>query len=226
MKKRKQASGEVRTGPFKPMQGITPNDSVAKTRQGRLPPPTNTEDEEELFRRAVRGARRIDHGDEELKESPAPAVTMDSSDRPFEPEDDGGALFLQSVSGIGSASTQWQERGAEDGKHESRRSPSNRLRQLKRGSIRIARELDLHGSLRDEAISRLRHFLTNALGQGQQAVLVITGKGINSPEGPVLQGAVAEWLRTRGKAMIAEFHPAPRELGGSGAFVVFLKRRR
>jgi len=55
-------------------------------------------------------------------------------------------------------------------------------------------------------------------------VLVITGKGINSPEGPVLQGAVAGWLRQQGKGMVAEFSPAPRDKGGSGAFVVFLKK--
>ena len=44
-----------------------------------------------------------------------------------------------------------------------------------------------------------------------------------SAEGPVLQGAVSHWLSERGKGMVAEFAPAPREKGGSGAFVVFLK---
>jgi DNA-nicking Smr family endonuclease len=56
-------------------------------------------------------------------------------------------------------------------------------------------------------------------------VLVITGKGINSPEGPVLQRVVAEWLRKEGKGTVAEFAPAPREMGGSGAFVVFLRKQ-
>jgi hypothetical protein len=69
----------------------------------------------------------------------------------------------------------------------------------------------------DEALSRLEHFIMNASARGHQAVLVITGKGMNSPEGPVLQGAVKEWLRTRGKGSIAEFHPAPRDKGGGGA---------
>ncbi|HSC70120.1 MAG TPA: Smr/MutS family protein, partial [Candidatus Methylomirabilis sp.] len=55
--------------------------------------------------------------------------------------------------------------------------------------------------------------------------LVITGKGLNSPAEPVLQGAVAGWLRDKGKGMVAEFAPAPRQMGGSGAYVVFLKEK-
>ena len=106
-----------------------------------------------------------------------------------------------------------------------RRSAVGRMRQLKRGAIRIREELDLHGEIRDAALVKLEHFIAGAFHRGQKAVLVITGKGINSPEGPVLQGAVAAWLRGKGKGMVAEFAPAPRDLGGSGAFVVFLKVR-
>ena len=107
----------------------------------------------------------------------------------------------------------------------ARQSSSSRMKQLKRGAIRISAELDLHGCLRDEALVKLRQFLAAAHGRGQKAVLVITGKGINSAEGPVLQGAVADWLRENGKGLVAEFAPAPRDKGGSGAFVVFLKNR-
>jgi DNA-nicking Smr family endonuclease len=100
------------------------------------------------------------------------------------------------------------------------------MRQLKRGTIRISAELDLHGFLKDEALARLEHFISDAYSLGRQAVLVITGKGINSPDGPVLPGAVSRWLREPGKGMVAEFHPAPRDKGGSGAFVVFLKQKK
>jgi DNA-nicking Smr family endonuclease len=105
------------------------------------------------------------------------------------------------------------------------RSPSSRMRQLKRGTIHIGGELDLHGFLKDEALKRLEHFITSAYARGSQAVLVITGKGINSPEGPVLPGAAAAWLRDQGKGMVAEFLPAPRDKGGSGAIVAFLRKR-
>ena len=96
---------------------------------------------------------------------------------------------------------------------------------MKRGTIRISRELDLHGFLKHEALIRLKQFVDAASSGGHEAVLVITGKGINSPEGPVLQGAVKEWLGKEGKTLVAEFSPAPRALGGSGAFVVFLRKK-
>ncbi len=107
-----------------------------------------------------------------------------------------------------------------------RPAASNRLRDLKRGAIRIGLELDLHGLTREEALANLARFISGAYNRGQKAVLVITGKGNNSPEEPVLQGAVSGWLRDRGKGMVAEFAPAPRQLGGSGAFVIFLKEKK
>lgn len=98
-----------------------------------------------------------------------------------------------------------------------------RMKQLLRGEIRIDFELDLHGLTRAEALESLEHFIGGAFRRKQQAVLVITGKGYNSPGEPVLQGAVAAWLREHGKGKVAEFFPAPRQMGGSGAYVVFLK---
>jgi len=100
---------------------------------------------------------------------------------------------------------------------------ANRLRQLKKGVIRVDRQLDLHGLTRDEALEALPRFLRNACVHGEKAVLVITGKGLNSPGEPVLLQAVSSWLRDAGKAYVLEFAPAPREMGGSGAFVVFLR---
>ena len=97
------------------------------------------------------------------------------------------------------------------------------MRELKRGAIRIGLELDLHGLTREEALTSLEQFIAGAYKRSQKAVLVITGKGNNSPAEPVLHGAVAGWLRDRGKGMVAEFAPAPRQLGGAGAFTVFLK---
>jgi DNA-nicking Smr family endonuclease len=91
--------------------------------------------------------------------------------------------------------------------------------------VTIAAELDLHGFLRDEALFRLEHFISSSAAKGFPAVLVITGKGVNSPDGPVLRRAVDHWLREQGKGMVAEFAPAPRDKGGSGAFVVFLRKR-
>jgi DNA-nicking Smr family endonuclease len=99
----------------------------------------------------------------------------------------------------------------------------NRLKQLKRGIIRVDYQLDLHGLTREEALAELPRFLRNARMKGQTAVLVITGKGNKSTGEPVLQQAVAAWLRDAGRELVIEFVPAPREMGGSGAYVIFLR---
>jgi DNA-nicking Smr family endonuclease len=100
----------------------------------------------------------------------------------------------------------------------------NRLRQVKRGVVSVSHQLDLHGLTREEALEALPRFLHSAQKKGQKAVLVITGKGNHSPEEPVLHQAVASWLRDAGRATVLEFAPAPREMGGSGAYVVFLRQ--
>ena len=87
----------------------------------------------------------------------------------------------------------------------------------------MERQLDLHGLTREEALVALARFLKSASVHGEKAVLVITGKGNNSPGEPVLQQAVVAWLRDTGRKLVVEFAPAPREMGGSGAFVIFLR---
>lgn len=99
----------------------------------------------------------------------------------------------------------------------------NRLRQVKRGVVSVSHQLDLHGLTREEALAALPRFLLSAQKNGQKAVLVITGKGNHSSDEPVLHQAVASWLRDAGKTSVVEFAPAPREMGGSGAYVVFLR---
>ncbi|GAM09792.1 hypothetical protein OR1_02073 [Geobacter sp. OR-1] len=99
----------------------------------------------------------------------------------------------------------------------------SRMRQLRRGTIRLNLEIDLHGLTRDEALDALTSFIPAACRRGQQAVLVIAGKGVHSPGEPVLQGAVAEWLGNTGREWVTEFVPAPESMGGDGAYVVFLK---
>lgn len=99
----------------------------------------------------------------------------------------------------------------------------NRLRQVKRGVVSVSHQLDLHGLTREEALEELPRFLKSAQKKAQKAVLIITGKGNHSPEEPVLHQAVASWLRDAGRTIVLEFAPAPREMGGNGAYVVFLR---
>jgi DNA-nicking Smr family endonuclease len=56
-------------------------------------------------------------------------------------------------------------------------------------------ELDLHGCSLEEACRRTKNFIETAVHQGIQSVRIITGKGLHSPQLPVLPEAVEEVLR-------------------------------
>lgn len=213
----KKYPADFKNNPFKPLKGFTPKPGPAGAKSP--PPPGHDpgeDDEASLFLRAAAGARRIGRA----PTSEASVKQRDAEKSGARGAEEDQQLFLQAVQKIGAAGRNvLPEPDGED----ERRSSMGRMRQLKRGTIRIREELDLHGEIREVALVKLEHFIAGAFGRGQKAVLVITGKGINSPEGPVLRGAVAAWLRENGKGIVAEFAAAPRDLGGSGAFVVFLK---
>lgn len=110
--------------------------------------------------------------------------------------------------------------------HPSRTRRNSRLDDLKKGKITIRYELDLHGLSREEAIHEIGPFIDSARRHGERAVLVITGKGVHSTEGPVLKRTIGSWLAHEGKGKVLEFAPAPPEMGGDGAVVVFLRKER
>ncbi len=212
-----QGAASFQNSPFKMLKGV-----IGKTVP--LPAAAHTapshEDDEGLFLRSVSGATRITADSDQES---GPQTSSAAAEKRIDDEVSGQELFLQAMGMIGTAVS--RDRTPDPEEAAPTRSSSSRMRQLKRGTIRISEELDLHGFLKDEALRRLERFIAGAYARSLQAVLVITGKGINSPEGPVLPAAVAAWLRERGKGMVAEFFPAPRDKGGSGAYVVFLKKR-
>jgi DNA-nicking Smr family endonuclease len=225
--KKAQASAVFSNAPFKALKGLRPSGSAPAAPAPHQPAQDTAEpDDADLFLQAVRGARPVapDRGEDAdtppARQLPAPAAQPDHG------EDREHDIFLQAMGSLGTAVVREDDLADADGGSAPVRSSSGRMRQLKRGTIGIGEELDLHGFLKDEALRRLGHFISSAHARGLAAVLVITGKGHNSPEGPVLPGAVDAWLREQGRSMVAEFHPAPRDKGGSGAYVVFLKQRR
>ncbi|SNB46673.1 Smr/MutS family protein [Geobacter sp. DSM 9736] len=174
--------------------------------------------ERDIFLRAMEGVRPFS-GKMPFKE--VSAVKPASAPSPITQEERN--VFLDALANL-QLDVRFREEEREESDDDTLRPLSaSRTRQLKRGEIRIDYELDLHGMVRDEALQCLASFVAGAWTRRQQAVLVITGKGNNSPGEPVLQRAVAGWLRDKGRGMVAEFSPAPRQMGGSGAFVVFLR---
>lgn len=183
---------------------------------------------EDLFRQAMSGGRRLDDeatgGSSKIGSKKKRVATAGKPQAlPAKPlareEVTARKTFLQEVEKL-RLDVRFEDSLPDD---ELRPLNGNRLRQLKRGIIHLDRQLDLHGLTREEAIESLGPFLQAARNAGEKGVLVITGKGHHSAEGPVLQQVVAAWLRDQGRDLLSEYAPAPAEMGGSGAFVIFLR---
>jgi len=224
MKKKEQPKPkqkEFAASPFKALKGtsLELREPVAAPAPAPKPAKKVQEaDDESLFLDAVADVRRLNPS------AAAPARVKAQAAVRAERDEEEQRIFMQAVEAL-----RMDVRFADELPEEEdpqRPLPVNRLRQLRRGGIRIDLQLDLHGLTRDEAIENLERFVKGAYNRGQKGVLVITGKGNNSPGEPVLKAAVAAWLRDRGKTMITEFAPAPREMGGGGALVVFLKEKK
>ena len=100
-----------------------------------------------------------------------------------------------------------------------------RLKQLKNGGITPDASLDLHGCLRIEVAKKMEHFLASSKRNDWRTVLVITGKGLHSKDGhAVLRDEVEKYLVLHGKLQVAEWARAPKQYGGSGALVLFLRK--
>jgi DNA-nicking Smr family endonuclease len=206
--------------PFRELKGVKV-ETQAPPPQQPVPEavPVATEpDDADLFLRAMSGVKQMD------TPQPAAKATPQRSPVPRRIDEEERRVFLDALEKLQLDVTFADS--LPDDVEPLRPLPVNRMRQLRRGAIRIDYELDLHGLSREEALAGLDAFIRGAFRRGQKAVLIITGKGNNSPGEPVLLGAVAGWLRNQGKGMVAEFSPAPRQMGGGGALVVFIKESK
>ena len=235
MKKKSTQSGQktkkFSPSPFSGLKGFRPEPAEPEKKQPAVaaPPPRSTAEPDDLnlFLREMAGVNRMDRsgkGPSEQRPPKEPAGQARTADddlvKGLEAADQ--AAFAEAIARLKLDVSFRESLPGDSGAPR----PVSRLRQLKSGQIRIDLELDLHGLTREEAVASLERFITGAHRRGQKAVLVITGKGNNSSGEPVLQGVVLSWLRERGKSMVAEFAPAPRDMGGSGAVVVFLRTTR
>ncbi len=101
------------------------------------------------------------------------------------------------------------------------------LRRLRSGAVEVDRRVDLHGMDLAGAEAALREALLAALAAGARCVLVVHGRGLHSPAGPVLKEALPAWLAAPpvGPRVLA-FATAGRAAGGAGATYVLLRRSR
>ncbi|MDR1267115.1 MAG: Smr/MutS family protein [Holosporales bacterium] len=102
--------------------------------------------------------------------------------------------------------------------------PLNLGRRARR-ALRATARCDLHGYSAQEAFQVSWQFLEESAKKRHRVVLLITGKGRNSPEGrDSLQKLVPEWLQGPPfSSCVCGFSQATPQYGGAGALYVFLR---
>jgi DNA-nicking Smr family endonuclease len=97
---------------------------------------------------------------------------------------------------------------------------------LHRGHYSIEAHIDLHGQTAAEAESSFNRFLRESTRLGRRAVLVIHGRGLSSPDRPVLKNRVDQWLSSGfWRKWVAAYCSARMCDGGAGATYVLLRAR-
>jgi DNA-nicking Smr family endonuclease len=175
------------------------------------------EDDPELFRRAMRGVRRIDsvNRHSSTARKPRPRARFTRAER---------HAVLQESMGVVSPLDPVRESG--DALLYRRPHTSElTLRRLRSGHYRVESEVDLHGLTAAQVEPVLREFLAEAMHERMRVVRVIHGKGLRSGNrGPVLKQVANAFLRRIG-AVLA-FASAREVDGGSGALLVLLDSKQ
>ena len=102
-------------------------------------------------------------------------------------------------------------------------TPAQSLQAAIKSSPPPQERIDLHGCTAAEAENKTKNFLTRALRNHLKTVLVITGKGLHSPDGSVLKDVIEARLKimkTDGSILTYLWEKKDREK--SGALLVYL----
>ena len=102
------------------------------------------------------------------------------------------------------------------------------FRRFKNGELSIEAHLDLHGLNSDQARQELLLFMREQYHQGKTCVLLIPGRGKNSPLGEgVLRNEIQVWLTMEPlKRIVLAFCSALPRHGGTGALYVLMRNKK
>jgi DNA-nicking Smr family endonuclease len=176
---------------------------------------TISDAERELFRHETKGVNRLHH-DKVTHVSKPPRVNFNHADEmsptvstrhfqdPAFPEDISSSEFLS-----------YQRPGIQ----------LTTLRKLRRATLPIFAELDLHGHTIEQAREAMEILFSQARPNRQPCVRIVHGRGLSSVNGEaVLKKRVDYWLRQQSDVLA--FFSAPPSHGGTGAVYVLLKNKR
>lgn len=99
------------------------------------------------------------------------------------------------------------------------------IRKLRRGTIPVVKEIDMHGLKFHEAIRVLNESINHILEKKTVCVLFIHGKGLGSiNQTPIIKPLVKKFLSCHPR--ILAYTTAPKKLGGEGATLALIRRIR
>ena len=101
-------------------------------------------------------------------------------------------------------------------------------RKLQAGEFSVEAHLDLHGMTAEEALTTLIRFVKQHYLNNSRCLLIIPGRGKNSPNGRgVLRDQLQTWLtRDPLKRVLLAFSTAQPKHGGPGALYLLLRKYR
>jgi DNA-nicking Smr family endonuclease len=173
----------------------------------------SSDDDDDIFRAAVKGARPLKHERVLLRPPPPKPI-------PHQFIRDEQQALVDSLSDDYIPAHEL-ESGEELLYLRDGHSPDI-LRKLRRSHWVIQEQLDLHGMLVDEARAYTAEFLNQCKKRGVRCVRIIHGKGLGSKNRePVLKNKLRGWLMQRDE--VIAYCQARQVDGGSGAVVVLLK---
>jgi DNA-nicking Smr family endonuclease len=98
-------------------------------------------------------------------------------------------------------------------------------KRLHEGNFSVQDCIDLHGMTRNEAEKELTRFFSEAVKKRLFCIKVIHGRGLRSPQGPVLKEAFKGWLHGSFRKWVLAYATAKDCDGGLGATYILLKAR-
>ena len=193
--------------------------------KGTRPSPAEANDaasaEDSLFFRAMQGVAPVAGSGRQIQPPPPPAPASEPEDG----DDADARLMRQAVQGA----IEFDLELSDEYMHGYVRGLDSKIfQQLKAGRLAVEGHLDLHGQNADQARDALMFFMRESYLAGRRVVLVVPGRGRNSPGGlSILRAEIQSWLtREPLRRIVLAFCTAQPRDGGTGALYVLLRKIR